>query len=113
MPYESPEAQRRTDFDAVCSFLPNSVIQCALVKAEERKDPPFLQSFYAIALFGDVAGFTRLSKKECDKGSHGCERLQSMLNAYFQLIGWLPFSPLFPSALAAHKTKLKKTQSKK
>ena len=60
-------------------------------KEQQRDDGkvkyPLKESFYSVALFADVSGFTKLTERLAKLGPLGCELLAKHLNAYLIQIG--------------------------
>src|ERR1700749_15635 len=68
--------------EAICSYIPASILNYLMSNAETELKPPFRQNYSSCALFADISGFTAL----CESMSGKDEYLAKHLNSYFELL---------------------------
>ncbi|ETO14094.1 hypothetical protein RFI_23273 [Reticulomyxa filosa] len=81
-PMNHESHSNQMDMNIISSLLPHAVIKFALANQDTK--PPLQQTFWTVALFADVSGFTQLSESFASKGPQGAEELAFFLNRYME-----------------------------
>ena len=70
--------------EALCSYLPASILSFLLEQGGKAIAPPTRQSYKTAVLFADISGYTALCEAVASKGAGGDEYLARHLNSYFE-----------------------------
>lgn len=84
--YRAGKLEGKNKMEALCSYLPASLLSHLLLQSSSALSPPFRQCYSTAALFADVSGYTAMCEAMSARKHGGDELLAKYLNSYFELL---------------------------